>query len=95
MLIELGQAITRPGLCSLSSTDMKKRHNEEKEKNSMDNFKVQAMIHSLKNKDEATIISHKDNNNVVAEYKGQRCTAIYNVFNGLYYVDDIYGKLPA
>lgn len=60
----------------------------------MELVKVQAMIHSLSKKDEATIISHPDNNNVIAEYKGQRCTAVYNIFNGLYYVDDIYGKLP-
>lgn len=60
----------------------------------MAEFKVQAMIHSLKAVDETTIVSHEDNNNVLADYKGQRCTAIYNVFNGLYYVDDIYGKLP-
>lgn len=56
-------------------------------------YAVQAMIHSLRDKDEATIISHKDNNNVIAEYKDQRYTAIYNVFNGLYYVDNIYGKI--
>lgn len=60
----------------------------------MEPTKVQAMIHSLQNKDEATIISHKDNNNVIAEYKGQRFTAVFNVFSGFYYVDDIYGKLP-
>jgi len=59
----------------------------------MENFKAQAMVHSLKDKAEVTIISHKDNNNVIAQYKGQRCTAIYNTFNGLYYVDDVYGKL--
>ena len=58
-------------------------------------FTTQAMIHSLKTQDEATIVSHTDNNNVVAEYKGQRYTAIFNVFNGLYYVDDIYGNLPS
>lgn len=59
----------------------------------MEAIKIQAMIHSLHDKDEAMIISHTDNNNVVAEYKGQRCNAIYNIFNGLYYVDDIYGIL--
>ncbi len=56
-------------------------------------FTVQAMIHSLRATDTATIITHTDNNNVVAEYKGQRCTAIFNPFVGLYYVDNIYGKL--
>lgn len=58
-------------------------------------FITQAVVHSLKTKAEVTIISHTDNNNVVAEYQGQRYTAIYNVFSSLYYVDDIYGKLPS
>lgn len=60
----------------------------------MQGFKVQAMIHSLKDLDEATIISDEGNNKFIAEYKGQRCTAIFNFFTNLYYVDDIYGKLP-
>ena len=55
--------------------------------------KVQAMIHSLKDTDEATIVSFEDNNNVIAEYKGQRYRAIFNIFNCLFYVDDIYGKI--
>jgi len=59
----------------------------------MEKFKAQAMIHSLKDIAEVTIISHEDNNNVIAQYKGQRYTAIYNTFNGLYYVDDVYGIL--
>lgn len=54
---------------------------------------VQAMIHSLKALDAATIIEHEDNNNVIAEYKGQRCRAIYNPFSGFYYVDNVYGKI--
>ena len=55
-------------------------------------FEVEAVIHSLGGKlDKATIVKHTDNNNVVAEYKGNLYTAIYNVFNGHYYVDDKYG----
>ena len=57
-------------------------------------FKTKAMIHSLKSTDEATILHEVSNNDVVAEYKGVRCTAVYNVFVGLFYVDDIYGVLP-
>jgi len=57
-------------------------------------FKTKAMIHSLKSTDEATILHEVSNNDVVAEYKGIRCTAVYNVFVGLFYVDDIYGILP-
>jgi len=56
-------------------------------------FKTRAMIHSLKSTDEATILHEVDNNDVVVEYRGIRCTAIYNPFVGLFYVDDIYGVL--
>ena len=54
-------------------------------------FQARAVVHSLKTVDTVTILSENGCNDVVAEYKGQKCTAIYNVFNGLYYVDDIYG----
>lgn len=56
-------------------------------------FRTKAVVHTLNDFDEVTIISHKDNKNVVAEYEGQLYTAIFNVFNGLYYVDDLYGKI--
>ena len=62
--------------------------------------KVQAYVHSLKDKEtdinhfgEVTIIEHKDNNNVIAEYNGVKCTAIFNPFVNVYYVDDIYGRI--
>lgn len=55
--------------------------------------KVMAMIHSKLEKDEVTIISEQGFNNVVAEYNGKRYTAIFNPFSGLYYVDDVYGKI--
>jgi hypothetical protein len=68
---------------------------EERKEHTM--FKDTAIIHSRKGTDTptdtVTIIEHKDNNNVIAEYKGQRCTAIFNPFVGMYYVDDVYGKL--
>ena len=57
------------------------------------NMEATAMIHSKKDTDTVTIISHKDNNNVIAEYKGQQYKAIFNPFVCLYYVDDIYGKI--
>ncbi len=60
-------------------------------------FKDIAYIHSKKGTnsptDTVTIIKHEDNNHVIAEYNGQRYTAIFNPFVGMYYVDDIYGKL--
>jgi 5'-3' exonuclease len=60
----------------------------------MEPFKVQAMVHSLKAKDEVTIISEdRDTNKVVAEYKGKKYTAIFNWFVGLYYVDNLYGEI--
>ena len=56
-------------------------------------FKTKAQIHSLQALDEVIILHENGPNDVVAEYKGKRCTAIYNIFVGLYYVDDIYGVL--
>ncbi|MCL2619885.1 MAG: hypothetical protein FWD97_02980 [Defluviitaleaceae bacterium] len=57
-------------------------------------FKTQAMIHSLKSHDEVIILHENGVNDVVAEYKGIRYTAIFNGFVCSYYVDDIYGELP-
>ena len=57
-------------------------------------FPTKAMIHSLKKEDEVVILHEKGINDVIAEYKGKRYTAIYNPFAGLFYVDDIYGILP-
>lgn len=57
-------------------------------------FKTQAIVHTLQNKDEVTILHEKGSNDVIAEYNGKRCTAIFNIFSGFFYVDDIYGILP-
>lgn len=61
-------------------------------------MKVEAYIHSLKDHvhdrnvlGEAEIIKSIGNNLYLAEYKGVRCTAIYNPFVGRYFVDDVYG----
>ena len=56
-------------------------------------FKTKAMIHSLKAQDEVTILHEKGCNDVIAEYNGTRCTAIFNPFSCLFYVDNIYGIL--
>lgn len=54
--------------------------------------KIQARIHSLDGQfDEVTIISEKSCNDIIVDYNGVRCTAIYNIFAGCYYVDDVYG----
>ena len=61
-------------------------------------FKAEAFVHSLNkeqrhstNTAEVTILEHRDNNNVIAEYNGKRCTAKFNPYTNRYYVDDVYG----
>ena len=55
--------------------------------------KVQAHIHSLDGKfAEVTILQYNGDNDIIVEYNGKKCTAIYNIFAG-YYVDDIYGVI--
>jgi hypothetical protein len=65
-------------------------------------MQVTAYIHSLKDKindrhvlGEAEIIKCIGDNQYLAEYKGVKCTAIYNFFTGRYYVDDVYGVVEA
>lgn len=51
-------------------------------------------IHSLNGQlAEATIVEKVGDNQYIADYKGVRCTAIFNPFVGRYYVDDKYGVL--
>ncbi|MCM1062513.1 MAG: hypothetical protein NC452_19860 [Eubacterium sp.] len=59
---------------------------------------VEAFIHSLKDKTtdrnvlgKAEIIRSIGDNLYLAEYRGIKCTAIFNYFDGRYYVDDVYG----
>lgn len=53
--------------------------------------KVQAHIHSLDGDfAEVTILQYNGYNDIIVEYNGKKCTAIFNIFAG-YYVDDIYG----
>lgn len=61
-------------------------------------MKVTAYIHSLKDQEhnrhvlgEAEIIRSIGDNQYLAEYRGIRCTAIFNPFAGTYFVDDVYG----
>ena len=60
--------------------------------------KVKAYIHSLKDHvhdrhvlGDAEIIKCIGDNRYLAEVNGVRCTAIFNIFTGAYYVDDVYG----
>ena len=62
------------------------------------NTKVEAFIHSLKDRKndrnvlgEATIVKSIGDNLYLADYNGVRCTAIFNPFVCRYYVDDVYG----
>lgn len=64
----------------------------------MKEFKTQAYIHSLDDAlGEVTVIAkhkmfgHVIPNSYIVKYKDTLCTAIFNCFNGAYYVDDIYG----
>lgn len=53
---------------------------------------VKAKIHSLDGQfAQVKILSDNGDNNIIVEYNGKKCTAIYNVFVGAYFVDDIYG----
>ena len=64
-------------------------------------MQVMAYIHSLKDRTndspvlgEATIIKSIGDNLYLADYNGVKCTAIFNLFVGRYYVDDLYGVQP-
>ena len=61
-------------------------------------MKTMAYIHSLKDKTndrhvlgEAEILRSLGDNQYLAEYNGVKCTAVFNLFTGCYYVDDVYG----
>ena len=58
---------------------------------SFEPVKVEAMINSLSEKREVFIVLYEDANTVKAVYNNKLCTAIYNTYTGLLYVDDIYG----
>lgn len=59
------------------------------------NIKTKAHIHSLNGQmDEITVLEDKGNNRYIVDYRGVKCTAIFNFFTGSYYADDIYGRLP-
>lgn len=58
---------------------------------SFEPVKVEAMINSLGEKREVFIVLYEDANTVKAVYNNKLCTAVYNTYNGLFYVDDVYG----
>ena len=59
-------------------------------------FKTQAHIHSLDGEmDEITVLEEIGDNQYLVDYRGVKCSAIFNWYNCTYYADDIYGKLNA
>lgn len=58
-------------------------------------FKTTAHIHSLNGKkDEITVLSSRQEGSqtiYIVDYKGVKCTAIFNPFVCEYYADDKYG----
>ena len=60
-------------------------------------YPAKAHINSLKGEmDEITVLGEdmKGNQQIyIVDYKGVKCTAIFNWFNCSYYADDVYGKI--
>lgn len=60
-------------------------------------YKTQAHINSLGGAmDEITVLDKDESRPqtvYIVDYKGTKCTAIYNWFNCSYYADDVYGKI--
>lgn len=62
-------------------------------------FKAMAIVHSEESKgqQEIEIIGYKDNDGKwkyeAITSEGIHCEAIFNIFTGLYYADDIYGQI--
>ena len=61
-------------------------------------FKTQAHIHSLDGAiDEITVLDIKEDGRqtiYIVDYRGVKCSAIFNPFNCTYYADDVYGRIP-
>lgn len=61
----------------------------------MKSFKTQAHIHSLGGAtNEITVLGERQNGRqitYIVDYRGVKCTAIFNPFTCEYYADDIYG----
>lgn len=56
--------------------------------------KTKAHIFSLGGEmDEISILEYKGNNNYIVDYRGVKCTAVFNIFGNSYYADDIFGRL--
>lgn len=58
-------------------------------------FKTEAMVHSINAIKEVEIIKKRGDNDYLAKVGDVVCTAIFNPFVGLYYVDDVYGVVKS
>lgn len=60
-------------------------------------FKTQAHIHSLDGAmDKITVLGKKEDSRqtiYIVDYRGAKCSAVFNPFNCIYYADDIYGRI--
>ena len=60
----------------------------------MNPYTTVAHINSLKGDiDEITVLEDKGNNHYIVDYRGVKCTAIFNFFTCTYYADDVYGRI--
>ncbi len=58
----------------------------------MNGLKTKGYINSLDGKtDNITVLEKVGNNKYIVDYRGTKCTAIFNFFTFAYYVDDVYG----
>ena len=60
-------------------------------------FKTMAHIHSLGGAmDEITVLDIREDGRqtiYLVDYRGAKCSAIFNPFNCTYYADDVYGRI--
>jgi len=58
-------------------------------------IRTEGVVHSLGGRlDQVEILGKLNDEQYVGRYNGVVCTAILNVFNYHFYLDDIYGILP-
>lgn len=58
------------------------------------NMKVTALIYSSNKTAEVTVVEMIGNNKYLVDYRGILCAAMFNPFAGMYYVDDVNGRIP-
>ena len=68
-------------------------HRFSRESTQFEPCKVEAMIHSLHQKKQVFLVQYENVNHCKAIFDNKLCTAIYNTYNGEFYVDDKYGVL--